>query len=188
MNLLKWLDNFVLRSTSISDRWKGNHTVQEYFVELAKRKDKFIQTTNFHTEFSYTPIPDDLLELSLEHKQQIREKFEFYTANQFPTVLWFLTKILADFDKADDLNNPVVVAVLKLREYVNELFKEQYPEQYSQIEQELEKARKGIKEKVKVLCVECGSLNIRSYGDRWKCNECGRTFLKKPRFKHYEKR
>jgi len=187
-DLLQWLEDFVMRNTSISARWKTGHTSREYWIELAKREDKFIRTTNFHTELSsYATIPDDLLVLTEDHKTQIREKFEFYTENFYPSTLWLLTRILSDYEKSDDLNNPIPVAILRLRKYVNQLFKEHYPEQYNQIERELEKARKGHVEKAKIICVECGSQNVRSYGDRWKCNACGRTFLKKPRTKHYHK-
>jgi DNA-directed RNA polymerase subunit RPC12/RpoP len=189
-NLLEWLDEFVMHSTTISDRWKSSHTIREFWVEKSKRRDKFIKQANFHTEFTYTRIPDDLLVLTENHKQQIKEKIEFFNAdgvNNFYSDLWLLTKILSDYEKADALNDVIPQAVLKLREYINELFKQQYPEQFDEVKAVLENIRKGHTEKEAVTCIECGSQNIRSYGDRWKCNACGRTFLKKPRTKHYQK-
>jgi len=187
-NLLQWLDDYVLQNTGISDNWKNHHTLQEFWVEQAKRRDKFIRATNFHAELnSYVTVPDDLLTLTETHKQQIKLKFDSYTENFYQTTLWFLTRILADYEKAEDLNNPTAKAVLELREYVNQLFKQQYPDMHAKIEAELAKAKRGCKQKPEIVCAECGSQNVRSYGDRWKCNQCGRTFLKKPRFKHYHK-
>lgn len=188
-NLLEWLEGYVTQCTSISDNWKSHHTTQEFFVEVAKRKDLFIRKTNFCVELnSYVEIPQELLTLTEDHKQQIREKFEFYTENFYPSTLWFLTKILADFEKSDDLNNPIVIAILKLREYVNELFKQHYPEEYNQTEQQLAKARKGHKQKAKIVCPECGSSHVVSSGINWVCSDCGRSFRKKLRSrKHYRK-
>jgi len=187
MNLLEWLENYIMENTKVSDSMKARLSTTEYFVELAKRKDKFIRTTNFHVEFSYVTIPNELLILTEEHKQQIKEKFDFYTENFYPSTLWMLTRILADYERSEDLDNPIPIAILKLRNFINELFKQQYPKEYSQIEAELEKARRGHKEKAKIVCIECGSTNIRSWGEHWKCRDCGRKFIKKPRRKHYKK-
>lgn len=187
-NLLQWLEDYVMRSTSISARWKIEHTVQEYFVEVAKRRDKYVRKTNFHTELiSYSEVPQELLTLSEIHKTQIREKFEFYSENFLPSTMWFLTKILSDFEKSDDLNSPLPIAILKLREYIDKLFRQQYPDTHAKIEAELSKVKQGIKEKAKVKCVECGSENVVSSGINWICNDCSRAFRKKPRRKHYEK-
>lgn len=186
-NLLQWLNDYVSHSASISARWKSEHTTHEYWIELAKRRDQFIKRTNFHTEFSYASIPDELLTLDEDHKQQIKEKFDFYTENFFPSTIWFLTKILADYERSEDLDNPIAKAVLQLREFVNQLFREHYPQEYNQVEAELAKARKGIKEKAKIKCVECGSSEIVSSGLNYVCKSCGRSFRKKTRRKHYRK-
>ena len=190
MNLLDWLENFVQRNVRISDNWKAHHSIDEYWVELEKRFDKFIQTTNFRVEFSYTAIPDELLTLTEAHKHEIREKFELLKENFYPSTMLFLTKILADYEHADDLDNPIPTAILKLREYVNQLFQEHFPEQHAQISQELakihQKHNQNTKAKAKIKCPECGSTNIKSYGDSWKCRQCGRKFLKHPRTKHYQ--
>lgn len=189
INLLQWLEDFVSQNTTISDRWKAEHTSAEYMIEKAKRKGIYIRKTNFRMELSsYAEVPQELLTLTQDHKDEIKEKFQFYTENFFPSVLWFLTKILSDFEKAEDFNNPIPVAVLKLREYINELFKEQYPQQYKQIEMELWKVKQGIEEKAKIKCVECGSTRIVSSGINWLCQDCGRAFRKKLRRKaHYQK-
>jgi len=189
-NLLEWLEDYVSHATSISARWKSEHTVAEYWIEKAKREDQYIKRTNFHTEFSYTRIPQELLTLTEDHKQQIKEKIEFFKqdgVNNFYGDMWLLTRVLADYEKADALNDPIAIAVFQLREYVNELFKQFYPEEFNEVKAVLENIRKGHHEKQAVTCVECGSQNIRSYGDSWMCNQCGRKFLKKPRTKHYHK-
>lgn len=188
-NLLEWLEDYVSYNASISSRWRAEHSSAEYMIEKARREDAYVRKTNFHTELSsYASVPDELLTLTQDHKTQIKEKFDFYTESFYPSTLWFLTKILADFERADDLNNPIPIAILKLRGHINELFKNQYPEEYNQIETELEKSRKGHKEKAKIVCIECGSNKVVSSGINWVCRDCGRAFRKKLRRKaHYQK-
>lgn len=189
-NLLQWLSDFISHNTSISARWKSEHSSAEYMIEKAKREDAYIRKTNFYIELSsYASVPQELLTLSEDHKEEIKEKFQFYTENFFSTTLWFLTKILSDYENADDLNNPIPIAILKLREHVNGLFRNQYPEEYNQIEAELSKVKQGIKPKAKVKCPECGSENIVSSGINWICCSCSRSFRKKlRRKKHYHKK
>lgn len=179
MNIVTWLNDYVQREVSLNDKAKSRLTDSNHYFQVLSRKEaKFIKQTDFSVVLQYD-FPESLLKFD---KTQIREidsyvkNFEGYQT--FCVHLQLLAKILADFEKAEDLDNPISVSIFKTYEVLKLYLKSRFPEIYAEYQRRIAVFKeKSTIEKPK--CPRCGSSEVISYGVRWMCKSCKRTWLKK---------
>lgn len=178
MNVLKWLNDYITNEVALSAKAKGRLNPDSYFRVLAKKENRFIRDTNFAVVLQYANFPEELLVFG---KAQIMEIGKFVesieTYQEFCVHLQLLAKILDDFEKADDLKNPVAVSIFRTYETLKLCLKNRFPEIYK----EYRKRMASFEEKSasRPNCVECGSSHIVSNGVKtWLCKDCGRQFRK----------
>jgi len=178
-NLVAWLDRFCENQVVPSERAKARYSESEFYQHFGLRLEAYRKKSNFAIELldvfpsRFLRLNEDQKQSMLEYVDKIGFKKSFYC--------WFLCHILAQFERAEDLDNPIAQAINENYQWLKEeYFKE---DQQAKIHFYALKEEKPKRPN----CVSCGSSNIVSSSLNWVCKDCGRAYRKKPRTQHYNK-
>ena len=184
MNVLTWLNSYVQNECELSSKAKSRiRDLEQYCVVVARRENKFIRETDFSIALDYV-FPEELLKYTMKQGKEIvklAETFEDY--QEFCVHLQFLAKILADYEQANNLENPIALAVYGAYETLKMCLQYRFPKIYAEYQKRMAISKEKLKSKQdRPPCVECGSKDIVSNGIKtWLCKTCGRQFRKKRR-------
>lgn len=180
-NLVAWLDWYCKSQVVPNDRAKARYSESEFFQRWGLKVEAYRKKTNFAIEL-LDVFPSRFLRLDEDQKQSILEyidekklgfKKSFYC--------WFLCHILAQFEKAEDLENPIAQAINENYQFLKLKYFE--ANQQAKIDFYTLKEQKPQRPN----CVSCGSSNVVSSGLNWVCKDCGRAYRKKPRTHNYSR-
>ena len=188
-NLLEYLANFVEHEVSQTIQNK-DFNPDRFFQVLNQKSVRFINHYDFASLKGQIPL--DLLDFSDAHRTAI-EDFITKIAVGLPEFAYFLkllSKILCDFETAQGIAQGEEYAfetlearvIYEVYDFVKALFKQKFPNKAIELEQRIAHKTK-LETEVRPSCPECSSTKVISYGNKWLCNDCHRSWVKVSRRK-----
>lgn len=190
-NLLRWLDNYVTRQFSerMDNRGYDETVIDTVLNEKLKRYVKNNSLVSIINQ-----VPSDLLVWTLEHQLAVAEWVqriclgnetnklnELQKVGHFKQFIWLVASVLADFEQSNLQERPEFKTLEELLRFLRNEFSQSFPLDYQICEAKIAHKANLPNEESRPECSECGSTEVNSYGLRWQCKSCGRTWLKNPR-------
>jgi transposase-like protein len=184
-NALFWLRNFVedivvnKMDTRNFDETRKNSVMNDKVHQFVNNGDLSAIIDIFPDRFKiWSP---DHKEAVLDYMMKIcfGQNFPMTQNEKMNTTkfhLWLMSSLLNDLEERSLSESPE----FQVFNEVYQLLKTHFALNFPNEENRLHRAKTET-ESPRPVCRECGSTEVNSYGLRWQCKSCGRTWLKNPR-------